>query len=176
MLATVEDVKKCLMDDQNVDETLIEDLIKSVGDLAEKIANRKLIYGTYTEKFDGKDNVFLYLDGYPIESIVSIKINGEVVDSNAYQVNLDAGEIYYPSGFPVGFQNIEVEYITGYDVNQAGKEPPDMMRRAVIDEVVMRYEYYKSENVAGENYVDAKKDFFVKSSKDYFESLRRINV
>ena len=178
ILTTVVKVQNALAHSQatETDIILIGRLIKQVGKVAESFCNRYFLYGEYTEVFDGDSRKKLYLKGYPVLSITSLKIDDVEISSDDYQINKDLGEIYYSEGFRKGYQNVEVVYKTGYDAVVDGDyPPPDDIEGAVIDEVVARYAMLQTEPItvgSAERIVDLRTGFLIKSNRSFFESER----
>jgi len=176
MLTTIERVKRELAITELKDDadTLITELIESVSRMVEDYCNRIFVYGEYTEIFNGEGQNRIYLKGFPVYEIKSIKINGEEITD--YEKNLQIGEIYYSKGFPFGYQNIEITYTTGYDIeNPSYKTPPDL-EQAIVEEVIARFENLTTQTRTGENLVDLRTQFLTGRARDYFSRQRNINV
>ena len=181
MIVTVDDVKESLKPDMvvDVDAAVIQQLIDAITDTAEEFTNSYLQYGEYTEIFDGNsDATVVLLRGIKIWSIESVKFDDIEQVSGYFKIHDRLGGVYSKIGFPDGTLNVEITYTAGYDAEEEeGEEeshkPPEGLKRAIIDEVVLRYEYHRSQSKTGEQIVDLKKDFLHGESEKYFKKLRR---
>ena len=175
MIVTVDDVKESLKPDMvaDVDAAVIQQLIDAITDTAEEFANCYLQYGEYTEVFDGSSEVtVVLLKGIKIWSIESVKFDDIEQVSSYFKIHDKLGGVYSKIGFPDGTLNVEITYTAGYGEEESHK-PPEGLKRAIIDEVVLRYEYHRSQSKTGEQIVDLKKDFLHGESEKYFKKLRR---
>jgi|GEM_PF-6811100 len=175
MLTTKDRVKRALAIDIGSNDSLLEDIIKSVSKMVEDYCNRIFIYGEYTEIFDGDGRDIIFLKGFPVREIKSIKLDGVDITDDC-KVNKELGEIYYQKGFSEGFQNIEVIYTCGYDASNNDYLPPDDLEQAVVEEVVSRFENLTTQTRTGENLVDLRTNFLTGRARDYFSRQRNINV
>ncbi|MCD6220713.1 hypothetical protein J7K25_00945 [bacterium] len=180
MLTTVAKVQNALRftGSDQADSQLIERLIKEVQSDAETITRRYLIYGIYTEKFNGEGQKYLYLKGYPIISVESVSVDGSVIDSSYYEIDYKRGIIHYPNSFPSGFQNIVVVYVCGYESKDENSEypPPDDLEGAIINEVVARYLYLQQVSLSGEGTVVDSRGFLDKKAMETILRYRRVLV
>lgn len=183
MIATVDEVKISLPPDMvtEADEILLQDLIDAVTEQAEQWTNLYIRYGEYTEVLDGNSEVsVIFLKGLKIWELKTVKFNGVPQALELFKIHEKLGGVYSEIGFPDGIANIEITYEAGYDTkegeddNETRHEPPAGLKRAIIDEVVIRYEYLRSQNRTGEQIVDLKKNFLCSESERYFSKIRRM--
>jgi len=181
-LVTKEEVKRSLKPDMTgtSDDTLIDELILAVVDDAERFTGRYIKYNAaYAEVFCGdEDQKVLLLKGHKVWALTKVEFDDVLQTLTDFKLNADQQAVYYAAGYPEGvgstnYWNIRITYTAGYDQGQTGKTPPDGLKRAVIDEVVMRYEYLRSQSAVGEQIVDLKKDFLCGRSERFFKSMRR---
>jgi hypothetical protein len=78
----------------------------------ETYCNRTFTAADYTETYDGNGQDVLYLRQYPINSVTSITLDDDTLDSDDYTVE-DTG-IYYEDGWTKDRRNIVVVYNAGY--------------------------------------------------------------
>lgn len=138
-LTTVAAVKSYLKiaDTNTVDDSRIELLINACSSTIENFCRRNFIKQTFTdEEYDGNDHRYLNLYNYPVQSVQSVTLNDELVDSIEYIVKKKTGILarkynntlsgisynrYVPI-WPKGDANILVTYTAGYDVIPADLE------------------------------------------------------
>ena len=175
MLTTKDRVKRALAIDIGDNDDLLEDIIKSVSRMVEDYCNRIFLYGEYTQVFDGDGRDIIFLQGFPVYEVKSVRVDGKDITSDC-KVNKELGEIYYEDGFTEGFQNIEVVYTCGYDADDEEHLPPPDLEQAVVEEVVSRFENLTTQTRTGENLVDLRTNFLTGRARDYFSRQRNINV
>jgi hypothetical protein len=94
------------------------DLQQSYIDSAENIVNSYLgyspIFHNYIHCFNGTGTNELQLKAKPIQTIISIEINGEHVPLSEFYNTADSEFIYYNKIFPCGKRNIKIEYNAGW--------------------------------------------------------------
>ncbi len=182
MLVTVEDVKASLLPEMyaDTDADFIQQLIDGITDIAEEFTNCYLKYGEYTEIFDGNSEVTVIpLKGIKIWSIESVKFSDVEQPASYFKIHDKLAGVYSSVGYSDGTLNVEIVYMAGYDTKESEEdeeerhEPPAGLKRAIIDEVVLRYEYHRSQSKTGEQLNDLKKDFLSRESEKYFKKLRR---
>jgi len=174
MIISVDDVKKSLLPEMmaDVDLSLIEDLINAITEIVERYTNTYIKYGTYTEIFDGNSEVSVIpLKGIKIWSIDKVKFSDVEHSLSLFKIHDRLCGIYSSVGFPEGTLNIEIIYKAGYDTTL--HPAPDGLKRAIIDEVVLRYNYLRTQSRTGEQIVDLTKDFLDGESYKYFNRIRR---
>lgn len=177
-IATVAECKRSLMKDlsNSADETLLSELIDAVIEDAERYSGRYILYSaSYSETFNGGEQEIIHLKGLGTIALNSVTIGGTSYATSLFTINqLRQGVYYTDNYYPEGTYNVVISYKAGYDDNTAGRTTPKGLKRAVIDEVVLRYDYLRGESRTGEQIVDLKKDFLNDKSERYFKSLRRV--
>ncbi len=178
IILTTDEIKRSMLKDQEdgIDEDLLEDLEKGLIDDAEHYIGRYIKYGTYEEiqsgGTEGKDTIFL--KGIKIWELKKVKIRDIEQSLDNYTIIPDLQAVYCENRFPSGLWNIYVQYVAGYSIKEQGKEAPEGLKRALIDEIVLRYDYLQGESRTGESLVELKKNFLSVRSERYFNTLRRI--
>jgi hypothetical protein len=177
-IVTAAEVKRSLTPDMSgyVNENLIADLIAGVESDAERVSSRYLLYGTYTDTFSGDTQTKVFLKGFKIWALTKVEIDDVSYTLTDFQLHPEMAGVYYEYGFTTGVWNIEITYTAGYSATVTGKGAPDGMKRAIIDEIVLRYDYLQGQSKTGEQIVDLKKDFLNAKAEKYFKSLRRISI
>jgi hypothetical protein len=93
-------------------------LQQSYIDSAENIVNTYLGYSptlhNYNQYFNGTGDNELQLKAKPIQTILSVEINGESIPLSEFYNTIDSEFIYYNKIFPWGKRNIKVEYDAGW--------------------------------------------------------------
>ena len=176
MIVTVEEPKRSMPEDmaKDVDDVLLAELIAGVTETAEIFTHTYLDYGTYAELFDGKSGVtVLPLKGIYIWAIDSVEFSDVEQSSTWFSIYNELGGVYSKYGFPAGTANVKITYKAGYSTSETGKGAPDGLKRAIINEVVLQYDYLKSKSRTGEQIVDLKKDFLHSGSEKYFNRIKR---
>lgn len=110
-------------------DSLIESLINQATDYIEKFCTRRFLKTAYVEeKYDGDNedgdvSRTLILNQYPVDEAATFKIEYRTsrendtwseIDTDTYDLNAEAGIVYYDSHFPAGKRNIRVTYTAGY--------------------------------------------------------------
>lgn len=129
----------------NVD-TLIDRLVTASSEIIKRLTSRRLVKATYTSEFydgdrAGKGRTELWLREFPVNSVVSVKENGNaLVVATGYNPTADVllvgqegylirqigttGTAYYRpgrgAGWAPGRQNIELTYTAGWDYPRVG--------------------------------------------------------
>jgi hypothetical protein len=78
----------------------------------ETYCNRTFTAADYTETYDGNGQDVLYLRQYPINSVTSITLDDDTLDSDDYTVETTG--VYYEDGWTKSRRNIVVVYNAGY--------------------------------------------------------------
>lgn len=126
-------------------DAVLERMIDVVSSAIETYCNRIFARETVRETFDcvsGAENVML--DRWPVKSVTSTSLNGEVLDPTLYQVDRgflyqlnDEGRRTFWGGGP-----FIVDYIGGYalpeDADQDGEKIPPAIQNAVASEISAR--------------------------------------
>lgn len=176
IIVTTDEVKRSLQPDmvESVDTTLLQELIDAVVDDAERYSGRYILYNTYTELFNGDQQEKLFLKGLGLIALTAVTIDDSSYATTLFTVNQQFQGVYYKdNAFSIGEWNVSISYKAGYDQGTAGRTPPAGLKRAVIDEVVLRYDYLRSKSKTGEQMVDLTKDFLNSKAERYFKGLRR---
>ena len=130
-LTTLADTKSYLEITGTDSDDILAILISSASQFIKTETGYEWVETTYKEKIDGERTETLILTQKPIISVTSLVINGETIDSGNYYIYNAAGMLkrqdvgIYDVGythsfrkgllFPRGQQNIEVEYVAGYE-------------------------------------------------------------
>ena len=147
-LTTLEDTKEYLEIDGTDSDNLLQQLIGAASQFVKTETGYEWVETTYKEMIDGERTETLILTQKPIISIESLVINGETIDN--YYIYNESGMLkrqdvgIYNVGythhsrkgllFPRGQQNIEVEYVAGYeDVPQDLQKAVWSMVNAVLE-------------------------------------------
>lgn len=161
LLVSVDEVKEFMSklgEEIVVDINVIEQLIKSITGQVEDFCDRGMLYAERTESYSIDDSTVrqIKLKAYPAWSLTHVK-DGTTEDPAADDIvavvrfDQDTGIIYYPEGyFTAGWKNVEVKYVAGWDMGLTGKEAPEALRLAIIDEVCSRYELHMTEPLPAE--------------------------
>jgi hypothetical protein len=116
-------------------------LLQNYVDSAENVVNNYLGYSptlhNYVHCFNGNGTNELQLKAKPIQTIVSVEINGEPVPLSDFYYVMDSEFIYYNNVFPIGRRNVKAEYDAGWgttiDDDQAnGEYLPEIIRMTVL--------------------------------------------
>lgn len=101
-LTTLDTIKSELsIQDTTKDDRLIR-LINSASDYFISKIGRELRYQEITEHLKGTSSQYFILDNYPIDTVSSILLNGNEVDSNSWELEIrdkKIGHIYNDSGW-----------------------------------------------------------------------------
>ena len=130
-LTTLEDTKEYLEIDGTDKDNLLQQLIGAASQFIKTETGYEWVETTYKELIDGERTETLILTQKPIISVTSLVINGETIGSDNYYIYNESGMLkrqdvgIYDVGythsfrrgllFPRGQQNIEVQYVAGYD-------------------------------------------------------------
>jgi uncharacterized phiE125 gp8 family phage protein len=140
-LATIADLK-AMLDIQHSDaDALLTRLVASAEEWFEGQCARAIESATYTDVIDGAGQKALVPSEYPVVSVTSLKVDGEVVpQSTAYGVDgwFISGDVIRFRGttyrITEGVGNVELVFVAGYatippDVTQAVLEMAALMYR-----------------------------------------------
>ena len=130
-LTTLEDTKEYREIEGTDNDNLLQQLIGAASQFVKTETGYEWVETTYKELIDGERTETLILTQKPIISVVSLVINGETISSDNYYIYNESGMLkrqdigIYNVGythhsrkgllFPRGQQNIEVEYVAGYE-------------------------------------------------------------
>jgi hypothetical protein len=118
-----------------------DDLIQSYIDSSENIVNTYLGYSptlhNYDQYFNGSGTNELQLKSKPIQSMISIEINGESIPLSEFYNTINSEFIYYNKIFPCGKRNIKVEYDAGWGTiidndKRNSKYLPEIIKMTVL--------------------------------------------
>lgn len=120
------------------DDELLQQIITSTSEMFNRHCNRNLLEKEYTETFDGNGKTLMILENYPINSVLSLSING----ANVAPYTFGASQGYiaknhlltvYGTAFVRGFQNVSINYMAGFQT------PPYDLQQACLEVVALRY-------------------------------------
>jgi hypothetical protein len=101
---------------ETTDDDLLSSLIEACSNVIENYCNRKFGIEEYEEEYDGVGKPFIILHNYPVNSIISVMIDGEIVEPIEYKIRKNNGMLFRKSGiWPHGIMNIKVTYSSGTD-------------------------------------------------------------
>lgn len=109
-------------------DDLFDNLILAITARIEQMTGRRFIQGTYTsELHDGSDNygslrTALIVKNAPVQTVSSVQYKAgsnstplwTAFDEDDYDLDADAGILYFHSGLPRGMRNIRVTYTGGF--------------------------------------------------------------
>lgn len=121
MFATVSSVK--VLDGgfkQNTNDGVLQVVVDGVNAKIEDLLDRKLIVADYTDTFNIYPTAtYVYeLAGFPVASVSEVRVDGSVLDSTYYSVNLTTGQIQLKIDQPRGIAFLEVDYNGGMAVDE----------------------------------------------------------
>ena len=160
-LTTLVNLKQWLNIVSTVDDTLLARLITATSQYIQMWLNRTIPLTSYSDYRDGSDGLSMVLKNYPIVSISSLTVDGNVIpasipsppgalDPPGYV--FDQFAIYMVGGtysFTRGYQNVFIQYQAGYAVI------PSEIEQACIELASRRYRERDrigqvSKNIGGE--------------------------
>ena len=108
----------------DADETLLTALIASASEVIERWCNRRFAQESVTDYMDGKGEPFVVLSQPPVDTDQTVQVwddpgrdyeSGDLVDSDDYAVDADAGTITLDGGtFADGNRNVKASYTGGF--------------------------------------------------------------
>lgn len=121
-LTTTAKVKAYLQITASTWDTLFGTLVTYASMIIENYINRKLYSATYTEYYDGNNEIKLFLNQYPISTVTTVKLYDYEQQTvlQTYTANedyisyLNEGYIYKGSKWTYGHKNFQIVYIAGY--------------------------------------------------------------
>jgi hypothetical protein len=139
-LATVDDLKKLLAVQHSDDDEMLSRIVDSASEFFESQCGRTILAADYTDIQDGHGGNAIAPVEYPVISVTSLTVNGEVVpESTAYGVEgwFLRGDVVRLRGstyrFCEGDGNIELVYRAGFET-----VPPDVVQ-AVLELGALMY-------------------------------------
>lgn len=136
-------------------DAILSLLITSCSTIIEQWCGRNFYSATYTENYNGTGTTRLILNQLPIQSVASVTINDQVIpvstDPLVYGYMFDVNSIYLVGSampslglstgsnvsgnnrFPMGNQNVAVEYTAGYATI------PAAINQAAVDFVAYKF-------------------------------------
>jgi uncharacterized phiE125 gp8 family phage protein len=100
----------------DVDDDILVSLINASTSAIESYCKRKFKEQIHEEDYDGNGRHGLYLHQYPVKSIDTVEIMGNLIPSSSYRVAKQNGKLLLNGGkWPLGEVNITVKYTAGYD-------------------------------------------------------------
>lgn len=132
-------------------DTALMIYITSVSDLIEEYCKRVFTRQAYDVTVDGNDSYEMDLE-YPVNSFTALTIDGEVIDSDSYDVYglatdgpAEAGRIKSDYLFTAGRKNVRLQYNAGYDTI------PDRIQMAVYQAISNMWERKGRHSVLSES-------------------------
>lgn len=92
-------------------DAYFQTLLDGVSAAVEAFIGRKLEAADYVERYNGNGKNRLVLEQWPVISVLSVKINGRVVDD----WDFDNWLLIRHACFSQGIRNVEVSYRAGYE-------------------------------------------------------------
>jgi hypothetical protein len=138
-LTTLDAVKAFLGVVNTDDDQLLQRLITQCSASVGNYLNRNLLTASYTEQYDGNNNLRLMLPQTPVTAVTSLKIQGQVIPQSSDGVTIPGYDFDRYSVFLIGYvfydgiQNIAVSYTAGYAT------VPYDVEEAVVEFVSDRY-------------------------------------
>jgi hypothetical protein len=109
---------------------------------AENIVNNYLGYSptlhNYVQYFNGNGTNELQLRAKPIQTIISVEVNGESIPLSDFYSVMNNEFIYYNKIFPIGKRNIKVEYDAGWGITIDDDEVNSEYLPKIIKMTVLR--------------------------------------
>ena len=137
LLVSLDDMKALLgIDPGNTDDdAYLTNELTSMSAIVEKYCAREFTKATYTDVLDYHDGVTVVTDSYPIESLVSVILDGVSLDLSDTPVKVirESGTLSLKTGAFCDYDTVDIEYIGGYD------PIPADIQRVVSDLVHSRY-------------------------------------
>jgi hypothetical protein len=137
-----------------IDATWLMSLIEAASTAIEAWLRRTFTSTAYTEKYDGNNEIVLFLKKYPLTKLTAVVVTDQAsdtdytFDSDDFYTRAVAGELRFKatvSGqvnyFLAGFQNVEVQYTAGF------AEIPADVQEAVVQ--LVQHSVSRGENDAG---------------------------
>lgn len=178
-LASVEQVKGYLGINSNVDDALLERLVKSASGYIQKWIGRQLGQGNYTMTVNGNNGDTLLFREYPVTDVASLSINGQdIPESSGASV---PGFVWDDNSislrgytFTRGKLNVVIAYTAGYTDGSL----PDDITQACIEMIAMRYREkdrigLTSKGLAGETTGYSQKDM-ADSTRHILSQYRKV--
>lgn len=116
-LVTLSEVKDYLkINSDSTDDGLLNTLIAACSQAIEDYCERTFTEKLYEdEEYDGSGTKYLLLGQYPVKTIASVEVDGQLLDPSEYKVKKSNGTLIRTSGvWPKGDINISVTYTAGY--------------------------------------------------------------
>jgi uncharacterized phiE125 gp8 family phage protein len=114
-IITLEEAKSYLKVEHDIEDSLIEGLINQASDQIEYDNNTCIVsQDFYDEPYDGTGDNFLILRNYPVNTIISVKIDNTEIPSSEYSVIGREGTLNFYRTLPPGPGRIKVFYNAGY--------------------------------------------------------------
>jgi hypothetical protein len=117
-----------------ISDPLLARLITAASTAVQSWLNRTIAQTTYTEQRDGYGQPQMMFMNYPVSSVAYVSINGNAIQAapplGPTTVSGNFGGYVYDSNrlmlrgltFPVGFQNVQIQYTAGYATTPADIE------------------------------------------------------
>lgn len=140
-------------------DNIIEQIVNGCSGVVETYLNQRLGRRTVTELYDGDGlNDRLYLKSAPIVSVTEVLLGGATFGTDSYKLYNENGYLKSLNGpWPLGDQNISVEYYGGYvlpqndDPGTLDRDLPHDIELAVLKMVGAIWNQRQSEGVSNSN-------------------------
>ena len=126
-LTTLKLVKEAMGITDGNNDSLIDTLIRQTTDEIEQEIQSRIIVAEYTDVLDGSSFTELVLKHKPVVDFKSLTLNAAAVDTDAFEVNDEAGILVrvttgVPTAWTNGVRNYTAIYTAGYETIPAGLE------------------------------------------------------
>lgn len=143
MLVSLVDVKAYLGETGNTYDAFLNEQITFLSDAIEQYCERKFLTATYTQTYYAKDYnpapLQLPLFQFPVQSITTFKEDG-VVTTEGFRLHKSTGTLISDYRFLNSQEEIEVEYVAGYDLANI----PTPLKNVIYSLVEEKYNRKKS--------------------------------
>lgn len=137
LLVSLTDMKALLgIDPGNTDDdAYLTNELTSMSAIVEKYCAREFTQATYTDVLDYHDGVTVVTNSYPIDSLVSVTLDGVSLDLSSTPVKIlrESGTLSLKTGAFCDYDAVDIVYVGGY-----ATIPADI-QRVVSDLVHSRY-------------------------------------
>jgi hypothetical protein len=142
-LTTLANAKQWMNVSTTTDDALITRLVSAASQFVQKYIHRQIAVAPYTDVRNGNDQWEMVLANWPIVSVTSVTVNGNVIAAAPAMVpggvptvgylNDEETVYLYGSRFYRGVQNVQIVYEAGY------AETPIEIEQAVIELIALKY-------------------------------------
>ncbi|MGD9276356.1 MAG: hypothetical protein PVJ67_04235 [Candidatus Pacearchaeota archaeon] len=112
-------------------DDLLIGLLDAYNGKMENYLGVTMISSTYSEIYDGNGKDYMFLKHYPINSVTSLSIDDEEVDSDDFYVYGEEGYIKLDSDTftTTDYQNVDIVYVAGWGAAKANV--PNVLKNAL---------------------------------------------